>query len=73
MCQGREAMSNNSAQSIIRECDDILNGKITGKTPEQLQRWLTVQVKKLALRVWALENPGVKHPGVKHFDCTHSE
>lgn len=61
-------MSNNSTQSIIRECDDILDGVISNKTPEQLQRWLTVQVKKLAMRVWALENPGVKY-----FDCTRAK
>lgn len=39
--------NNSSASKVIRECNLILDGKVT-KNQEQLNRWLVVQVKKLA-------------------------
>lgn len=37
----------NAPKYVIRECDLILNGELK-KTPEQFQRWVVVQIKKLA-------------------------
>jgi hypothetical protein len=39
--------TSNAPKNIIRECDLILSGELQ-KTPEQLQRWMVVQIKKLA-------------------------
>ena len=37
----------NAPSKVIRECDLILNGDLQ-QTPEQFQRWVVVQIKKLA-------------------------
>jgi hypothetical protein len=37
----------NAPCKVIRECDLILNGDLQ-QTPEQFQRWVVVQIKKLA-------------------------
>ncbi|HEY1644830.1 MAG TPA: hypothetical protein VGF75_00405 [Candidatus Saccharimonadales bacterium] len=37
---------------VIRECDLILDGKLI-KNQEQLNRWLVVQMKKLAMQAHA--------------------
>lgn len=40
-------MSTNAPRNVIRECDLILSGELE-KTPEQFQRWVVVQLRKLA-------------------------
>jgi hypothetical protein len=40
-------MATRNPQRVIRECDMILNGDLH-QTPEQFQRWVVVQIKKLA-------------------------
>lgn len=37
----------NSPNKVIRECNLILEGKLT-QTQDQLNRWMVVQLKKLA-------------------------
>lgn len=45
-------MSDTSPKNVIRECDLILDGKLI-KNQDQLNRWLVVQVKKLAMQAHA--------------------
>jgi hypothetical protein len=42
----------NAPCKVIRECDLILNGDLQ-QTPEQFQRWVVVQIKKLATQAAA--------------------
>lgn len=48
----------NAPSKVIRECDLILNGELS-QTPEQFQRWVVVQIKKLATQSKA-----------RHFDSS---
>lgn len=42
-------MADNAPNKIIRECDLLLDGSVV-KTQEQMNRWMIVQIKKLAIQ-----------------------
>jgi hypothetical protein len=52
----------NSPSKVIRECDCILNGDLQ-QTPEQFQRWVVAQIKKLATQAAArkMENRSLQN------------
>ena len=52
-------MANRSPNKVIRECDAILEGELE-QTPEQFQRWVVVQIKKLAIQSNARHAEGAR-------------